>query len=428
MGKTKEINPHLMKYSQLFTKTSKDVPHDADSINAQFLTRAGYIHQEIAGVYTFLPLGLKVLRNIEDIIREEMEVIGGQELLMPALTPKKVWQKTDRWDNFDALFRFKGMGDKEYALGATHEEIVTPLGRDYTFSYKDLPFAVFQIQNKFRNEPRAKSGLLRGREFSMKDLYSFHANQEDLDKYYEVAKKAYYKIFERVGFDPDITYVTYASGGAFSKFSHEFQAISEVGEDTVYCCEKCKVAINKEILDTQKTCPECDSSDLIEKKGIEIGNIFKLGTKFSDSFDFKYSDEEGKKNAVIMGCYGIGPSRIMGSLVEILSDENGIIWPKSIAPLQVHLASLGNDAEVLKKADELYEALKKDGITVLYDDRDERAGAKFKDADLIGLPLRIVISKRTLENNGVEFKERNKSDAKDVTLDSLVSEIKKYYA
>ncbi|MBU0728014.1 prolyl-tRNA synthetase [Patescibacteria group bacterium] len=414
-----------MKYSNLFTKTLKDIPHDADSANAEFLTRGGYIHQEVAGVYTFCPLGLKVLRKVEQIIREEMEAIGGQEILMPAMTPKEVWVKTGRWDNFDALFRFKGAGDKEYALGATHEEIVTPLGKDYTFSYKDLPFSVFQIQNKFRNEPRAKSGILRGREFSMKDLYSFHTGQEDLDKFYEIAKKAYYKIFERLGFDPKITYLTYASGGAFSKYSHEFQVVSDVGEDHIYCCEKCRVAVNREILDDQKTCPECDNKDLVEKKGIEVGNIFKLGTKFSDSFEFKYTDENGKQNSVPMGCYGIGPSRIMGSLVEVYHDENGIMWPKPVTPFQVHLISI-KGAE--KEADKLYDDLKKEGVEVLYDDRDERPGAKFNDADLIGIPLRIVVSTRTLEKEGVEWKERDQKEAKDVALDKLVAEIKKYYS
>ncbi len=417
-----------MRYSNLFTKTSKDVPHDADSVNAQLLTRAGFIHQEIAGVYSYLPLGLIVLRKIEAIIRNEMYSVGGQELLMPALTPKSVWEKTDRWNNFDALFRFKGMGDKEYALGATHEEIITPLANDYTFSYKDLPYSVFQIQNKFRNEPRAKSGLLRGREFSMKDLYSFHTTKEDLDDYYEIVLKAYLEIFKKLGFNSDITYVTYASGGAFSKFSHEFQAISDVGEDTIYCCDKCRVAINKEIINVQKTCPKCDSSDLVEKKGIEIGNIFKLGTKFSDAFGLKYADKNDEIESVKMGCYGIGPSRIMGALVEIHNDENGMIWPKSVTPFNVHMVTIGNDENVIKKAEELYSQLEKEGITVLYDDREERPGAKLKDADLIGIPVRLVISNRTLEKDGVEWKERTEKDAKDVKLDNLIAEIKKYYS
>jgi len=416
-----------MKYSKLFSKTSKSVSYDSDSANASLLTKGGFIHQEVAGVYTYLPLGLRVLRKIEAIIRDEMEAVG-QEILMPALTPKAVWQLTDRWDNFDALFRLEGVGGKEYALGATHEEIVTPLGRDYTFSYKDLPYAVFQIQNKFRNEPRAKSGLLRGREFSMKDLYSFHATQEDLDKYYDDIKVLYLTIFERLGFASEMTYITYASGGAFSKFSHEYQVIHKVGEDTVYTCEKCKLAVNKEIIEEQNTCPGCDNKDLVEQKGIEIGNIFKLGTKFSDAFKFKYTNEEGKQYPVLMGCYGIGPSRIMGSLVEVYNDEKGIIWPKQIAPYQVHIVSIGKDDEIKNSADKLYEDLKKVGVDVLYDDRQIGPGAKLGDADLIGIPVRLVLSNRTLESDSVEWKERGKVEAENVKLTEIEKKVKVYYS
>ena len=417
-----------MRYSKLFSKTSKTVPHDVDSANAKFLVQGGFVHQEAAGVYSYLPLGLKVLRNIEQIIREEMEEVGGQEINMSVLHPKENWVKTDRWDNMDVLFRLKGAGGKDYALGPTHEEIVTPLVQDYVFSYKDLPTAVFQIQTKFRNEPRAKSGILRGREFSMKDLYSFHISQEDLDRYYDEVKTSYFKIFERLGFDPKITYLTYASGGAFSKYSHEYQILSDVGEDHIYTCDKCRVAVNREILDDQSVCPECGNKDLAEKKGIEVGNIFKLGTKFSDSFKFKCTDKQGMMQPVVMGCYGIGPSRIMGSLVEIFSDENGIMWPKSVTPYQVHMISLGNDENVTKEAEKLYDDFKKAGITVLFDDRDERAGAKFKDADLIGIPLRLVVSSRTLEKGEVEWKERNKSDSENVSLNDVLTKVKEFYS
>lgn len=414
----------IMRYSKLFSKTSKSVSHDADSANAKFLVQGGFVHREAAGVYSYLPLGLKVLRNIEQIIREEMEAVGGQEILMSVLHPKENWIKTDRWDAMDVLFKLKGAGDKEYALGPTHEEIVTPLVQDYVFSYKNLPTAVFQIQSKFRNEPRAKSGVLRGREFSMKDLYSFHADQADLDRYYDEVKDAYFKVFRRLGFDPAITYITYASGGAFSKYSHEYQVISDVGEDHVFTCEKCRVAVNREILDDQNTCPECDNADLVEKKGIEVGNIFKLGTKFSDAFKFKYTDESGKLSPVVMGCYGIGPSRIMGALVEVFHDEAGIMWPKSVAPYQVHLVALGDSAA---EADKLYEDLQAAGVSVLYDDRDERAGAKFADADLIGLPLRIVISSRTLEKGNVEWKERSLADCEMVSMKEVVDKVKDHY-
>jgi len=404
------------------------VPHDADSANARLLAQGGFIHQEVAGVYTYLPKGLKVLRKIDAIIREEMEAIGGQEILMPGLTPKANWDRTDRWDNMDVLFRLEGAGGKEYALGATHEEIVTPLAKDYTFSYKDLPYSVFQIQTKFRNEPRAKSGLLRGREFSMKDLYSFHVNDEDLSDFYEKAKEAYLKVFERLGFDPETTYTTYASGGAFSKFSHEFQVLHPVGEDTLYTCTKCKVAVNKEIIDVQSTCPNCDSKDLKEEKGIEVGNIFKLGTRFADAFGFKYMDANGKENPVHMGCYGLGPSRVMGALVEVFNDENGIIWPKQVAPYQVHIVSLGKEEPVIAAADKLYEDLTKAGIEVLYDDRITGAGAKLADADLIGIPVRLVVSNRTLEVDSVEWKERDQKDAENVKLTEVEKKIKVYYS
>lgn len=416
-----------MRYSKLFSKTTKSVAHDADSANAKYLIQGGFIHQETAGVYSYLPLGLKTLRKIEQIIREEMESVDGQEILMPALSPKENWVKTDRWDSMDVLFRLQGVGNKEYALGATHEEVVTPLVQHYVFSYKDLPTAVFQLQNKFRNEARAKSGILRGREFGMKDLYSFHTNQEDLDAYYDRVKKVYFKVFKRLGFDPSITYITYASGGAFSKYSHEYQVASEVGEDTIYCCEKCKVAVNKEILEDQNTCPECGSKDLVEKKGIEVGNIFKLGTKFSDAFKFNYVDESGKQNPVIMGCYGIGPTRIMGTLVEIFNDGKGILWPKSVTPYQVHLSVLGSDEKTLKEADNLYDVLGNAGFTVLYDDRDERAGAKFADADLIGIPLRLVLSSRTMETRTAEWKERNKELVEMVDLNKVVERVEEFY-
>lgn len=417
-----------MRYSHVFSKSSKSVSHDGDSANAKFLTQGGFVHQEVAGIYTYLPLGLRVLRKIEGIVREEMVKLHGQEILMPALTPKMIWETTGRWDNFDALFRLEGAGGKEYALGATHEEVVTPLCQDYTFSYKDLPYAVFQIQNKFRNEPRAKSGLLRGREFSMKDLYSFHVSQEDLDHYYDYVKAAYLKIFERLGFDPAVTYTTYASGGAFSKFSHEFQLAHEVGEDHIYCCDKCQLAVNREIIEEQKNCPECGNSKLVEKRGIEIGNIFKLGTRFSEAFSFKFADETGKQQPVVMGCYGIGPSRIMGSLVEVYNDEKGIIWPKNVAPYLVHLLSLGKDEAVMKASDKLYEDLVKAGFEVLYDDRDAGAGAKLADADLIGIPVRLVLSSRTLENMSVEWKERKQAETEAVKLTEIEKRIKVYYS
>ena len=409
-----------MKQSFLFTKTIKELPKDETSYNAQTLMRAGFIDKVGAGIYTFLPLGLKVLNKINNIIREEINAVGGQEVLMPALTPKEVWQTTDRWDNFDALFKLAGSDDKEYAMGATHEEIVTPLAQKFTLSYRDLPFAIYQIQTKFRNEKRAKAGLLRGREFSMKDLYSFHVSQEDLDIYYEKVKQAYFNIYKRLGLG-EITYLTYSSGGAFSKYSHEFQTICSAGEDLIYVCQKCKTAINREIIEEQKDCPECGGHDFKEEKAIEVGNIFKLGTKFSKPFGFQYKNQSGDISDIIMGCYGIGPSRILGTIVEVYHDDRGIVWPENIAPFSIHLISLKQNDE----AERIYQSLISAGFEVLYDDRDEiSAGEKFADADLIGCPIRLVLSSKTLSDDKIEIKLRKEDDIKTVEIKDLITYLK----
>jgi prolyl-tRNA synthetase len=413
-----------MFQSHLFTKTSREFPRDEASFNAQMLMRAGFIDKLGAGIYTLLPLGLRVLNKICHIIREEMDNIGGQELLLPALTPKEVWEATDRWDNFDALFKLAGADKKEYALGATHEEIITPLAQKHIFSYKDLPCALYQIQNKFRNEMRAKSGLLRGREFSMKDLYSFHAHEEDLDEYYKLVQKAYFKIFERIGL-LDHTYLTFASGGAFSKYSHEFQTLTPAGEDKIHICDKCNIAVNEEIIAEQKVCPHCNNDKLREDKAVEVGNIFKLGTRFSSAFGFKYKSESGEDKDVIMGCYGMGPTRLMGTIVELYHDHNGIIWPEEVAPFKVHLIEIHGKEEikthrVKKAAHDLYHDLEKAGIDVLYDDRDCGAGAKFADADLIGCPYRIVMSEKTLDKASVELKRRDSEETGLVKINKVV--------
>lgn len=407
-----------MLYSQLFGKTSKSVPADAESVNAKLLTQGGFINKQMAGVYNFLPLGLRVLFKVQNIIREEMNAIGGQEILMPALTQEESYKTTGR-SAMDILFRTEVTGGAKALLNPTHEEVVTPLAKSYTFSYRDLPFAVYQIQNKFRNEARAKSGLLRGREFSMKDLYSFHTTPEDLDLFYQKAKDAYFKIYQRLGLG-EITVLTYASGGVFSKYSHEFQTISEIGEDTIHLCEKCKIAVNKEIIEDQKECPSCGNKKLVEKKAVEVGNIFKLHTRFSEPFKFTYKDSAGKENLVEMGCYGIGPSRLMGTIVEVFHDEKGIIWPENIAPFKVHLISIGEDEAVKKEAGNIYNSLKMKNIEVLLDDRnDVTAGEKFNDADLIGIPVRVVISKKTLAQNSVEMKQRSETTSKLITLDEF---------
>ena len=412
-----------MKYSQIFGKTSKSVQADADSANAKLLTQGGFVAKQMAGVYNYLSLGLRVLTKIQNIIREEMNAVGGNEILMPAMTQEASYKQTGR-DKMDVLFHLQGRDDSELVLNPTHEEVVTPLAQKYTFSYRDLPVAVYQIQNKFRNEPRAKSGLLRGREFNMKDMYSFHVSKESVDEYYEKVKQAYFKVYERLGIG-DITVLTYASGGMFSKYSHEFQTFAEVGEDTIYFCADCKVAVNKEIIDEQKdACPECGNKKLVERQAIEVGNIFKLGDKFSKPFEFVFKDSDGQDKPVEMACFGMGPSRLMGALVEVFHDDKGIMWPNSVAPYQVHLVSLGDDENVKQAAEKLYNQLSEKCIEVLWDDRDASAGAKLADADLIGIPTRLIVSKKTLADDSVEVKERNEQEAEMVKLSDVLKKIR----
>lgn len=405
-----------MKQSKLFTKTKKEAPKDEVSVNAQLLIRAGFADKLMAGVYTFLPLGLRVMEKIENIIREEMNAIGGQEISMPALQPKENWMTTGRWETMDDLYKIKDASDREFALGSTHEEVIAPLMKKFVSSYKDLPLYAYQFQNKFRMELRAKSGLLRGREFLMKDLYSFHLTEEDLDEYYEKAKEAYWEIFEKFGIK-NKTHLAFASGGSFSKYSHEFQTISEAGEDIIYICNKCGLAVNKEIKPETEKCPECGESDFREEKAIETGNIFKLMNKYSKPFNLTVADEKGEQKEVLMGCYGIGLSRAMGTIVEIFHDEKGMIWPEAVAPFRVHLLSLGKNEE----AEKIYQELSEKGIEVLFDDRELSAGEKFADADLIGIPYRVVVSEKALKAGGVEVKKRNEEKNEIVEVEKLVS-------
>jgi len=408
-----------MKQSQLFTKTSKEAPKDEKSINSKLLMRAGFIDKLMAGVYSYLPLGFLVLKKIENIIREEMNVIDGQEILIPALHPKKIWDKTNRW-RYQEMFKLKNRSKKDYGLGWTHEEVITPLVKKFVHSYKDLPISIYQIQDKFRDELRSKSGILRGVEFIMKDLYSFHADQKELDNYYERVKGAYFKIFRRCGIGKE-TFLTLASGGAFSKYSHEFQTVTPAGEDTVYLCPKCEVAVNKEIIKEQNfSCPQCKNKKLKIEKTIEVGNIFKLKDKFSKPFNFKIRDKNGKATWVLMCCYGIGLGRLMGAVVEVSHDKEGIIWPKQIAPYQVHLLVLGNNPKVKGTAEKIYGSLQKQSVEILYDDRrDKSAGEKFADCDLIGIPLRIVVSEKTLKKNSVELKKRDENKLKLIKITDL---------
>ncbi|MFC1600233.1 proline--tRNA ligase [Patescibacteria group bacterium] len=565
-----------MKYSKFFGRTKHESPHDANSTNAELLTKAGFIDKLAAGIYNYLPLGMRSMHKINNIIREEMDAVGAQEILMPALQPVELWEKTGRINTFDVLYKLKS-GEKDFVLGPSHEETVTPLAKKQIQSYKDLPLAVYQLQTKFRNEPRAKSGLLRGREFGMKDMYSFHTSEEDLDKYYKKVIEAYLNVYTRCGLE---AFIIEASGGAFTdKISHEFSVKTEAGEDTMIYCPKCKFAQNLEIaegkydnassdepeeekelinIDRGKTikdaaeklgidewrilksvvytvedtglvailirgdfnvnhekveryfkklarratsdelkeselvegfispvmadgkankkvlfvgdfsikemknfetganevnkdwkninigrdfevkdfadfvevkggfmCPKCDTQ-LKEEKVVEAGNIFKLGTKYSEDFDLSFTDKDQKKKLVTMGCYGIGATRLLGTIVEAFHDDKGIIWPKSVAPYMVHLVTIGNDDEITAIAQKLYENMNNGGIEVLYDDRDAGPGLKLNDADLIGLPLRIVVSKRTLAENSVEWKERSLDESKNVKIDEVIEQIKEF--
>ncbi len=397
-----------MRFSETLLKTLREAPKDEEAKNAQLLIRAGFVDKLMAGVYSFLPLGDRVIKKIAAIIRSRMAEMEGIELLLPALHNRKPYELTGRWEGMDSLIRFETYHTKaEYALGATHEEIVTPLMKRFIQSYKDLPKAVYQIQTKFRDEKRAKSGLLRGREFLMKDLYSFHADEADLDTYYERMKETYKKIYADVGL-ADKTYLTFASGGTFAKYSHEFQTLCEAGEDIIYICDHCQLAINKEIIAEQNSCPECSSTELREEKGIEVGNIFKLKTKYSEPFNLNFKNEVGEDKLVPMGCYGIGLSRLMGTVAELLADDKGLVWPEAIAPFKVHLVGLNLDvAEIKEQTDAFYQELSGEGVEVLYDDRlGAQAGEKFADADLIGCPLRVTISKRTLEEKEYELAYR----------------------
>jgi prolyl-tRNA synthetase len=414
-----------MKASQLFTKTSKQVPADETAKNAQLLIKAGFIHKEMAGVYTFLPLGKRVLDNITQIVREEIDAIGGNEISMTALQPKDLWELSGRWDDkvLDVWFKSKLTSGSEVGLATTHEEPLTNLMRRFISSYKDLPAYVYQFQIKFRNELRSKSGLLRGKEFLMKDLYSFHKDQNDHEEFYQKAAKAYEKIFERLGIG-SITYKTFASGGSFSKFSDEFQTISEAGEDTIYVHEGKKLAINKEVL-TPEVLEDLkiNRDELIEKRGIEVGNIFHLGTKYSEPLGLFYADENGTSKPVYMGSYGIGISRLLGTLAEHFADDKGLVWPENVAPFKVYIVQIGDSKEITQKAADLHDKLEVNGIGVLLDDRDERPGVKFADADLYGIPYRVVVSDKTVATGEYEVKKRTSNKTDMMQSNSLIKTI-----
>ncbi len=415
-----------MKQSQLFTKTRKEAPADEQAKNAELLIKAGFIHKEMAGVYSFLPLGLRVIKKIEEIIREEMNAIGGVETRTSVFQTKEVWEKSNRWsdDVVDNWFKTTLKNGTELGLSFTNEEAHSNIMKQYIHSYKDLPAYPYDFKNIFRNEIRSKSGILRGREFYWKALYSFSRDDAQHQEFYEKAKQAYKNIFKRVGIG-HLTYMTFASGGTFSQFSHEFQALTGAGEDTIYVDESKNIAVNQEVYtDDVLLTLGLKKDELVEKRAIEVGNIFSLGTKFSTPFDLTYKNETGEDVAVVMGSYGIGLGRLMGTIVEILSDEKGIIWPETVAPFRVHLLLLGDQEEVVTSAHDVYKKLTDAGVEVLFDDRiGFSAGEKFADADLMGMPIRVVVSARSLKDGGVEVKKRTEEKGQIITVDELIQSL-----
>ena len=411
-----------MKYSTLFGKTTRNVPRDEVTANAELLTRAGFVEKLMAGAYTYLPLGLKVLDNISDIVRAEMNAIGGQELLMPMLHPKENWVRTGQWQTLDVLFELESRTGREYALGQSEEEVVTPLVMSRVQTYRDLPQQVYQVGWKFRDELRSKSGVMRGREFLMKDLYSFHEDQADFDRFYAVAKDAYLRVYDRLGL---VAKVTEASGGAFSqKISYEFMVLTDAGEDDILYCDTCEFCVNVEIAEVKEgdACSNCSEGTLSQARASEVGNVFDLGQKYGRDFDLGFTDRAGDKQYPVMGCYGLGISRLMGVIVEKYHDDQGIIWPAVIAPAQVHLVTLGRDDDVYRDSESLYDTLRERGVSVLWDERDVSAGVKLADADLIGLPWRVVVSARTRTEGKLEVRPRT-GEPELLTVETLMTRL-----
>jgi prolyl-tRNA synthetase len=416
-----------MRLSQLFTKTSKTVPADETSKNAKLLIQAGYVYKEMAGAYAYLPLGLKVVENIKQIVREEMDAIHSNELIMTSLQRQEVWEKTGRWSEevVDIWFKTKLQDDTVLGLGWSHEEPIVEMLKNYLQSYKDLPISLYQFQTKMRNELRAKSGIMRGREFVMKDMYSFHASAEDLENYYNQAIEAYQRVYKRLGIGDD-TYVTFASGGAFTKFSHEFQTICDAGEDVIYLHRGKNIAVNEEVIDDAVRELGISRDELEKVKTAEVGNIFNFGTQKADEMDLKFAGADGQLSSVYMGSYGIGITRAMGVIVEKLSDDKGLVWPEAVAPAKVYLALIrkpGDDNKVSDIADNIYEELTRSNIGVLYDDREVRAGEKFADADLLGIPYRVVISDKTVAADTFECKARTAEEPEYLTRQQLMEKL-----
>ncbi|HEY0010791.1 MAG TPA: aminoacyl--tRNA ligase-related protein [Candidatus Paceibacterota bacterium] len=412
-----------MRQSQLFTKTRREAPSDEVAKNAQLLIRAGYIHKEMAGVYAYLPLGLRVVEKIKQIVREEMNAIGGAEMIMTSLQRKELWESTDRWsdEKVDVWFKSTLKNGTEVGFGWSHEEPITQMMTRFIESYRDLPVYAYQFQTKLRNELRAKSGIMRGREFVMKDLYSYTTDEAAHEAFYASAIEAYQRVFERVGLG-DRTFLTFASGGAFTQFSHEFQTLSDVGEDVIYVHKGKNMAVNKEVL-TPEVLDQLGilADELEEAKSVEVGNIFSFGDKKSKELGLTYRDENGEEKPVILGSYGIGITRLMGTLVEVFADGKGIVWPEAVAPFKMHIVCLVADPVAIAYAEALYDDLTAAGVEVLYDDRDVRAGEKLADSELIGIPARIIIGRETIPSGTLEVVERRSGDVKRVLRAELMA-------
>lgn len=403
-----------MKMSDVSFLPLREGSKDGDTINHRLLVQGAFVRQLMAGVYTYLPFGLRVLNKIRGVIREEMDALGGQEIHMPALHPAANWKMTRGWETVEVLFKLKSRTDKEYALGQSHEEIVTPLLKEFVRSYRDLPVAVYQLQWKFRDELRAKSGILRGREFEMKDMYSLHETQEDFERFYGLVKHAYLRAYTKLGLDAK---VTEASGGRFSeKISYEFMVLTDAGEDDILYCPSCEFCVNVEIAKTKKSamCPNCGKDSLAQARASEVGNVFDLGQKYVRDFGLQYTTREGKSVYPIMGCYGWGTTRTMGVLVEKFHDDKGIIWPEQVAPFRVHLITLKGGEDVGTK---LYRKLLENDVEVVWDDREESPGVKFADADVIGVPVRLVVSHKT--GVRIEWKERARETSELIPFDEV---------
>ncbi|MFH1621610.1 MAG: proline--tRNA ligase [Candidatus Omnitrophota bacterium] len=411
-----------MYWSNSFIHTLKETPEEAESISHKLMLRTSMIKMLISGVYSYLPFGLKVLDNIYKIIKEEMNATGAQELLLPAIQPIDLWQKTKRDEQLgEVMIRFKDRRGRNLCLGPTHEEVITDLVSRYVQSYRDLPVTLYQIQTKFRDELRPRFGIVRACEFIMKDAYSFDKDIDGLNQIYDKMHKAYSTIFTRCGLD--FLSLKADPGVIGGDVSHEFLVPAESGEDIVYKCKICNLMLSEHDSDI-KDCPHC-KKNLQKINAIEVGHIFKLGTKYSDVFGLKYLDESGKEKPVIMGCYGIGVSRIMPAAIEQNHDEDGIIWPKELAPYDVLVLPVNTtDENIFNTSKKVYEILEKKGKKVILDDRDQRAGIKFKDADLLGIPFRITIGDKFLKEKKLEFKSRKSKDAIFFTLDNMDTIIK----